>query len=99
MKSSELFFERPISLNATEPPERRGLRRDEVRLLVSTTSGHHHVRFYQLADFLQAVICWLSIAVPRCQLVYQRSVRLVHSYSIYQRTIVRQRSFRLRLLR
>ena len=54
MKSVELFFERPKTLEATTPPEMRGLARDEVRLLVSTSSGHRHARFYELADYLRA---------------------------------------------
>lgn len=54
MQRTELHFERPATLQATTPPEWRGLARDEVRLLVSTPDGHDHARFYQLADFLQA---------------------------------------------
>lgn len=53
MKRTELIFERPASLQATEPPEARGLARDEVRLLVSTANGHTHSTFTQLADFLE----------------------------------------------
>ena len=53
MKRTELMFERPASLQATEPPEARGLARDEVRLLVSTANGHAHSTFTQLADFLE----------------------------------------------
>ena len=41
-------------LQATEPPEVRGAGRDDVRLLVSTPSGHTHAHFTQLADFLRA---------------------------------------------
>ena len=42
-------------LEATEPPERRGLARDEVRLLVTdrATRKHVHAHFYELADFLR----------------------------------------------
>ena len=36
MKSDVLNFSRPEQLQATVPPEARGLERDEVRLLVST---------------------------------------------------------------
>ena len=36
MKKIELDFDRPRALQADAPPERRGLERDEVRLLVST---------------------------------------------------------------
>lgn len=57
MKVTALNFVRPPELQATEPPEARGLQRDEVRLLVSraTPTGvyHHHARFYELADFLR----------------------------------------------
>jgi S-adenosylmethionine:tRNA ribosyltransferase-isomerase len=48
-----LAFDRPAGLQATEPPEDRGLARDEVRLLVSTPEGHRHARFYDLATFLE----------------------------------------------
>jgi S-adenosylmethionine:tRNA ribosyltransferase-isomerase len=54
MKLAELFFARPTELQASLPPEERGLQRDDVRLLVSTAAGHVHTHFYQLADFLQA---------------------------------------------
>ncbi|MCB9148133.1 MAG: S-adenosylmethionine:tRNA ribosyltransferase-isomerase [Caldilineaceae bacterium] len=53
MKSTELYFERPETLNATMPAEARGLQRDEVRLLVSTPSGHTHARFVDLPRFLR----------------------------------------------
>jgi S-adenosylmethionine:tRNA ribosyltransferase-isomerase len=45
------------------PPERAGLARDEVRLLVSTPQGHTHARFTDLASFLR----------PRDLLVVNRS--------------------------
>lgn len=53
MKSTELFFERPQTLVATEPPEAHGQPRDAARLLVSTAYGHTHAHFYDLANFLQ----------------------------------------------
>jgi len=53
MKRTELLFDRPPELQATTPPERRNLARDEVRLLVSGPEGHTHSTFNQLADFLQ----------------------------------------------
>lgn len=53
MKTLELDFARPPELQAAEPPEARGLARDEVRLLVSTPAGHSHTSFVQLADFLR----------------------------------------------
>ena len=52
MKRAELDFERPRALQAAGPPERRGLERDEVRLLVSTPRGHEHARFRDLPRFL-----------------------------------------------
>jgi S-adenosylmethionine:tRNA ribosyltransferase-isomerase len=52
MKRAELDFERPPVLQATGPPERRGLERDEVRLLVTTDRGHEHARFRDLPRFL-----------------------------------------------
>lgn len=53
MLRDELFFERPQELQATAPAELRGLARDEVRLMVSTPSGHVHTRFMHLAQYLQ----------------------------------------------
>lgn len=49
-----LQFSLPPELEAIEPPERRGLRRDEVRLLVSYRGLDTmvHARFDQLPDFL-----------------------------------------------
>jgi S-adenosylmethionine:tRNA ribosyltransferase-isomerase len=52
MKRAELVFDRPRALQAAGPPERRGLERDEVRLLVSTEHGHEHARFRDLPRFL-----------------------------------------------
>jgi S-adenosylmethionine:tRNA ribosyltransferase-isomerase len=47
-------FELPASLQASEPPEARGLRRDEVRLLVSEVERDslEHARFHDLPQFL-----------------------------------------------
>ncbi|MGI0140421.1 MAG: S-adenosylmethionine:tRNA ribosyltransferase-isomerase [Thermoplasmata archaeon] len=53
MNLSELLFDRPRDLEATRPPEDRGLARDEVRLLVSTRAGDHHARFLDLAEWLR----------------------------------------------
>ncbi|HJX29804.1 MAG TPA: S-adenosylmethionine:tRNA ribosyltransferase-isomerase, partial [Thermoanaerobaculia bacterium] len=52
MKRAELDFDRPQALQAGGPPERRGLERDEVRLLVTTERGHEHARFRDLPRFL-----------------------------------------------
>jgi S-adenosylmethionine:tRNA ribosyltransferase-isomerase len=52
MKRADLDFERPQALQASGPPERRGLERDEVRLLVTTDRGHEHARFRDLPRFL-----------------------------------------------
>ncbi len=52
MKRTELQFDRPERLAATAPAEDRGLKRDEVRLLVSTPAGHTHAGFTDLAGFL-----------------------------------------------
>ena len=48
-------FEVPPELEAGEPPEARGLRRDEVRLMVSHRGGGQtlHVNFQQLPDLLE----------------------------------------------
>jgi S-adenosylmethionine:tRNA ribosyltransferase-isomerase len=47
--------ELPASLEASEPPEARGLRRDEVRLLVSDVGSDtiEHARFYDLPRWLR----------------------------------------------
>ena len=49
-------FELPAALEAAEPPEARGLRRDEVRLLVSDVDADsiEHARFTDLPRWLSA---------------------------------------------
>jgi S-adenosylmethionine:tRNA ribosyltransferase-isomerase len=49
-------FVLPPELEAGEPPEARGLERDEVRLMVSHISTDQviHTRFRQIGDFLEA---------------------------------------------
>ena len=48
-------FTLPSELEAREPPEARGLARDQVRLLVTSGAGKaEHAVFRQLPDFLQA---------------------------------------------
>lgn len=53
MLRSTLMFERPDALQATAPPEARGLERDEVRLMVSTPEMHQHTTFQQLPALLR----------------------------------------------
>lgn len=50
-----LDFVLPPELEAGEPPEARGLARDEVRLMVShlATNRVEHTRFRQIGDFLE----------------------------------------------
>jgi S-adenosylmethionine:tRNA ribosyltransferase-isomerase len=45
-------FELPPDLEAGQPPEARGLARDDVRLLVADPSGLRHARFSGLGRFL-----------------------------------------------
>jgi S-adenosylmethionine:tRNA ribosyltransferase-isomerase len=47
-------FELPAGLEAALPPERRGLARDGVRLLVATPTGLEHRRFAELPQLLDA---------------------------------------------
>jgi S-adenosylmethionine:tRNA ribosyltransferase-isomerase len=49
-------FDLPAELAAGEPPEARGLNRDEVRLMVSRPGGNviTHTRFLDFPDFLRA---------------------------------------------
>lgn len=52
---------------AAEPPEARGLRRDDVRLLVADATGVRHTRFSRLGEFLHAgdvVVVNTSATVP-----------------------------------
>jgi S-adenosylmethionine:tRNA ribosyltransferase-isomerase len=51
---SALAFELPDSLEATEPPEARGIARDEVKLLIARGADCQieHARFCDLADVL-----------------------------------------------
>ena len=54
--SRPFSFKLPAELSAKEPPERRGLARDHVKLMViDRASGHvEHTRFDRLGDFLRA---------------------------------------------
>jgi len=49
-------FQLPDELSAKEPPERRGLARDQVRLMAIDRCTHNvvHSQFDQLANFLRA---------------------------------------------
>jgi S-adenosylmethionine:tRNA ribosyltransferase-isomerase len=53
--SAALAFELPEQLEAHEPPEARGLARDEVRLMVASAHDGRivHARFRDLPDFLE----------------------------------------------
>ena len=55
-KLSSLDFDLPPELEAGEPPEARGLSRDEVRLMVSYRGDNRvvHARFRDLGNFLEA---------------------------------------------
>src|SRR5215210_8601685 len=48
-------FSLPSALEASAPPEARGLRRDQVRLMVSNYSSDQvrHTRFYNIDKYLQ----------------------------------------------
>ncbi len=64
-----LDFQLPVALEATVPPEARGLARDDVRLLVSYREGDRlvHTRFRQIAEFLDPgdlVVVNDSITIP-----------------------------------
>jgi S-adenosylmethionine:tRNA ribosyltransferase-isomerase len=53
MQREALLFDRPQELFASRPPEMRGEGRDDVRLLVSSQTGHTHARFVDLPKFLR----------------------------------------------
>jgi len=66
---SALAFELPQRLEATEPPERRGLARDAVRLLVADASAESliHARFHELPQLLapgDLVVVNVSATLP-----------------------------------
>jgi S-adenosylmethionine:tRNA ribosyltransferase-isomerase len=52
---SAMKFELPQELNAKEPPERRGIRRDYVKMMVlnKTTGSSEHTQFYRLDQYLK----------------------------------------------
>jgi S-adenosylmethionine:tRNA ribosyltransferase-isomerase len=53
--SSSFSFRLPTELFAKEPPERRGIARDEVKLMVINRNNYQidHARFYSLGRFLR----------------------------------------------
>ena len=55
MATKALDFYLPEELNASHPPEKRGLRRDHVRMMVldRSTGEIKHDQFFHLADYLQ----------------------------------------------
>jgi S-adenosylmethionine:tRNA ribosyltransferase-isomerase len=66
---SALAFELPQRLEATEPPEQRGLARDAVRLLVADASAGSliHARFHELPQLLvpgDLVVVNVSATLP-----------------------------------
>ena len=64
-----LAFDLPTRLEATEPPERRGIARDEVKLMVArrSTGDLEHARFRDLPDHLRPgdlVVVNVSATLP-----------------------------------
>ena len=57
----------PDELSAKEPPERRGVPRDRVRLLVldRATGAIQHSRFDRLKSISAPEICWSLTPVAR----------------------------------
>ncbi|MFB3160678.1 S-adenosylmethionine:tRNA ribosyltransferase-isomerase [Neobacillus sp. 179-J 1A1 HS] len=55
MTATAFDFYLPSELNASHPPERRGIRRDHVRLMVlnKNTGSVGHDKFFRLADYLK----------------------------------------------
>ncbi|MFG1921426.1 S-adenosylmethionine:tRNA ribosyltransferase-isomerase [Cryptosporangium sp. NPDC048952] len=67
MRSPRTVFSLPTDADAHEPPEARGLARDEVRLLVAGSSGLTSTRFARLPDFLapgDLVVVNISATLP-----------------------------------
>jgi S-adenosylmethionine:tRNA ribosyltransferase-isomerase len=55
MEATDFDFYLPSELNASHPPERRGIRRDHVRMMVldKKTGQVSHDKFFRLADYLK----------------------------------------------
>ena len=60
MSAAAAAFELPPALEAREPPEARGLARDEVRLLIARRADQSltHACFRDLPEFLDPGTCW-----------------------------------------
>jgi len=54
MKRESLIFDRPETLAATKPASERGIAKDDIRLMVSSSNGHQHTNFRNMADYLNA---------------------------------------------
>lgn len=54
LAAAPVRFVLPAELSATEPPEARGIARDQVRLLVAGPDGVRHDRFRALGKYLRA---------------------------------------------
>lgn len=54
MKRDALVFERPEILSATRPASERGIKKDAIRLMVSSPDSHQHATFRDMAQFLNA---------------------------------------------
>ena len=56
MTATAFDFYLPSELNASHPPERRGIRRDHVRMMVldKKTGNVSHDKFFRLADYLKS---------------------------------------------
>jgi S-adenosylmethionine:tRNA ribosyltransferase-isomerase len=52
--ASAARFVLPDELSAREPPEARGLARDDVRLLVASPAGVEHASFHDIGRYLRA---------------------------------------------
>jgi S-adenosylmethionine:tRNA ribosyltransferase-isomerase len=68
-------FTPPAGAEATRPPERRGVARDGVRLLVATSCGITHHRFSDLPDVLRAgdlVVVNTSATLPAALRVWRK---------------------------
>ncbi|MFZ3590480.1 S-adenosylmethionine:tRNA ribosyltransferase-isomerase [Bacillus sp. DJP31] len=55
MEATAFDFYLPSELNASHPPERRGIRRDHVKMMVldRKTGNVRHDQFFQLFDYLK----------------------------------------------